>query len=162
MTSRRIRFVAPARSSGHVRSARAAFVSRASERERIASWPGIRSAPRMDLGHSAGSGPLNRPRAARTHLPAALQKEENFSSRSERARVQPVISARWGCNWIFRFVRSASRWRRGTVKEIPIAEFCRILGNNSPTSADRGLASFGLQMEILSPSAVAITSRARV
>lgn len=76
------------------------------------SWPGIRSAPRMDLGHSAGSDLLNRPRAGTTHTPAARapkRKKKFFQPANRPGRVsghkpasQPVISVRLdGCNWIF-------------------------------------------------------------
>jgi len=57
----------------------------------------------MDLGHSAGSGPLNRARVGTAHTPArpVLQKEKLFPvsqsanrPESASARGQPVISAR--------------------------------------------------------------------
>jgi len=117
--------------SGHVRFERYRSASRAENHLGRA----IRSAPRMDLGHSAGSDPLNRPRVGTAHTPALrAPKRKTFSSQPTRVggeRARPACNLRPtldGCNWIFRFVRSASRWRLGTVQEIPIAKFCRISG----------------------------------
>lgn len=96
-----LRFVTPTRSSGHVRSVRA--LSFGFQRE--SSWLGIRSASRTDLGHSAGSDLLNRPRADTAHTPAARapkRKKKIFSSqltgRAESARSQSACNlhpTRW-------------------------------------------------------------------
>lgn len=52
------------------------------------SWSSIRSDPRMDLGHSAGSGPLNRPGRERTHLHHSLIEK----SRKGRRRTTVHVS----------------------------------------------------------------------
>lgn len=89
-----LRFVTPTRSSGHVRSVRAlsfGFQSRES------SWR-IRSASRMDLGHSVGSDLLNWPRAGTAHTPAAhapKSKKNFFQPANRPGRVSARQSA---CN----------------------------------------------------------------